>query len=175
MSEDLKPLKAPSQGSGAANVTPALTCPVCYEDFPAGLSCSNGHRICLPCGRLLAFESILSPTRMKYDCPLCRTGCVIDVQVCVAFAPLDRMSGWTNLAIAARDGAHQGHLGMQTSLNLFARLVWVPLMHPPFAHLHSVLCRTGVVWMGARGFAHMFGSCSADTTNARMPQSLSVI
>ena len=140
MSDDLKPLKAPSQGSGAANVTPALTCPVCYDDFPAGLSCSNGHRICLPCGRLLVFESILSPTRMKYDCPLCRTGCVIDVQVCVAFAPSDRMSGWTNLAIAARNGAHQGHLGT-TILNVFARL-----MGPANAPSFRALCGAVQDW-----------------------------
>ena len=43
-----------------------------------GLSCSNEHAICLTCARRLVFESQLSPTRIKYDCPVCRAGCVVD-------------------------------------------------------------------------------------------------
>lgn len=49
-----------------------------------GLTCSNGHDICLPCARRLVWESKLSPTLMKYDCPMCRTGCVIGVQHALA-------------------------------------------------------------------------------------------
>ena len=59
-------------------------CPICLENLAVGsqgenlgLRCSNQHSICLECGRKMAFMSDASPTKMKYDCPICRIGCVL--------------------------------------------------------------------------------------------------
>ena len=86
----------PPQAAAAVNdtINEDYLCPVCLtnqvlvnktingterlEPYEA-CTCANGHSICLTCCSSIVFESTLSPTKMKYDCPICRTGCVINV------------------------------------------------------------------------------------------------
>jgi hypothetical protein len=55
-------------------------CAFCeHETRVEYLCCSSQHKICLTRGRLLVADSTVSPSGLKYDCPSCKIGCVIDL------------------------------------------------------------------------------------------------
>ena len=64
----------------------AVECPICFEDIDttaaSSLTCSNSHKICLPCSRFLVRDNgpCRNPTSCGctgfwYKCPVCRVAC----------------------------------------------------------------------------------------------------